>query len=131
MKPPGEDRRLRMKKKLWLLTVLAVVVLLCTAGYFLFIKQADIQIDEKHFPDSAFREAIMEYDPDQDGKLSAKEIRDITFIDIHNRGIENLQGIEYLTELTAISGGYNNLTELDVSQNTKLDRLDVIDNQLT
>ena len=66
MKPPGEDRRLRMKKKLWLLAVLAVVVLLCTAAYFLFIKQADIQIDEEHFPDSAFREAIMEYDPDQD-----------------------------------------------------------------
>ena len=90
-----------MKKKIWLLLVL-VLVLACAAGYFIFKKPADVQIDEEHFPDSAFREAVTAFDLDQDGKLSGEEIKKIEYLNIAKKGIASLQGVEYLTEVKNI-----------------------------
>ena len=106
-----------MKKKIWLLLVL-VLVLACAAGYFIFKKPADVQIDEEHFPDSAFREAVTAFDLDQDGKLSGEEIKKIEYLNIAKKGIASLQGVEYLTEVKNIYADDNERNDPHGGQNT-------------
>ena len=52
-------------------------------------------------------------------------------INCSNQNISDLTGIEAFTALTALDCSYNNLTSLDVSQNTSLIYLFCSDNQLT
>ncbi|CAM3910930.1 MULTISPECIES: T9SS type A sorting domain-containing protein [Flavobacterium] len=52
-------------------------------------------------------------------------------IDVNNINISDLTGIEAFTEITELRCNGNNLSALDVSQNTKLTLLNVASNQLT
>jgi len=90
-----------------------------------------LPIDETNFPDEAFRAYVREtFDTDNDGKLNAEEITAAQRIDINNKGIATLQGIEHFPELTYLSCQRNVLTAVDVSANAKLDFLSVFGNQL-
>ena len=60
------------------------------------------------------------FDSDNNGGLSVTEILAVTVINVSNRGIATLDGIEYFTALTSLDCGGNNLTALDVSKNTAL-----------
>ena len=90
-----------------------------------------IEINETNFEDPNFREYISDKcDWNSDGFLSAGEISYVNSLSISNKQIKNLKGIEYFTELTTLSCSNNQLTELDVSKNTKLKELNCYSNQL-
>jgi len=90
-----------------------------------------IEINEENFPDEIFREYVKEnFDTDGNGALSAEEINTIS-IDVSDRGISDLKGIEYFTSLTYLNCCNNYLTSLDVSNNTALTSLYYNDNNLT
>ena len=55
----------------------------------------------------------------------------VTELDLSNKGLTDLGGIEYFTGLTKLNISRNNLTSLDVSQNTNLTELDCRYNKLT
>ena len=55
----------------------------------------------------------------------------VTELDLSNKGLTDLGGIEYFTGLTKLNISRNNLTSLDVSQNTNLTELDCRYNELT
>ena len=93
--------------------------------------QAQIVINETNFPDENFRNWILAQDYGQDGVLTVHEIAGITYIDVLDKNIANLKGIEYFTALTELNCYNNQLTSLDVSQNTALTWLDCHNNQLT
>ncbi len=98
----------------------------------LAIDPSYIPINEATFPDEVFRVHVKTVcDLDSDGKLSQQEIASVTNLKIKYAEIHSLKGIEYFTELAELIGGRNNLTELDLSKNTKLTYLSCYGNQLT
>ena len=115
--------------------------------------QYPIEINEKNFPDAAFRNYIqyeMEnadlrpdpffgenkgWDSNRDGKLDQSEIAKVTEIRIDGKeyGVKSLQGIELFSNLDSLTINNVNLDnqELDVSKLTSLESLDCNDNNLT
>ncbi len=91
-----------------------------------------VAINEENFPDDVFREYVDdELDTTNDNFLDAEEIAKVTEIDVSNKGISDLTGVEYFTALTELSCSYNELTSLDVSKNEKLEAIYCQGNQLT
>ena len=81
-----------------------------------------IEISEENFPDEKFREYVgsKTIDTDEDGNLSDDEIAAAKEIDVNNKGISDLTGIEYFVGLEYLLCHDNNLTTLDVSKNKVL-----------
>lgn len=90
----------------------------------------EIAIDETNFPDENFRESVKRY-AGNSNELSAEQLAKITEIDVDDKGISSLKGIEHFAELTKLSCSQNQLTELDVSKNTELRFLFCDRNELT
>ncbi len=83
-----------------------------------------IAINEKNFPDKKFRKELKDWqDSDKDGYLSSAEIKKITFLSPDDLGIKDLTGIEFLTYVEELYCGWNELTTIDLSKNTKLKTL--------
>ena len=90
-----------------------------------------IEINATNFPDANFRSYLLSQSYGSDGILTQDEINGITSLYVYSKQIGNLKGIEYFTALTTLKCWGNQLTTLDVSQNTALEILDCSDNQLT
>ncbi len=93
--------------------------------------ETGIAINETNFPDENFRNWLLAQEYGSDSKLSEAEIAGITSMDVQRLDIKNMQGIEFFTALTGLDCSSNQLTSLDVSQNTALTSLDCSSNQLT
>lgn len=91
----------------------------------------DVVINSTNFPDNNFRQYLLSQYYGEDGQLSEAELNYIPELDIDNRGIENLQGIEYFTALKKLYCSRNKLQSLDLSANTRLTHLSCWGNQLT
>ena len=91
------------------------------------------------FEDGNFKAyCVGNFDSDGDGEVSYAEAKVVTRIDVSNKSISSLKGIESFTNLTYLdcssnpfSGSANQLTSLDVSQNTALTVLKCYTNKLT
>ena len=90
-----------------------------------------ISINSTNFPDEIFRNYLLQQDYGQDGKLTSNEISTITEINVQQKEICSLKGIEYFTALTHLYCRGNQLEFLDVSRNTALVLLDCEGNKLT
>ena len=64
-------------------------------------------------------------------RITYREVRNITQINVSGGGLTSLQGIEFFSALTVLYCNMNQLTSLDVSKNTALTCLDCSSNQLT
>ena len=95
--------------------------------------KADVKINEENFPDENFRSWVLSaaVDKNKNRILDDDEIQRVTDIDVHQKKIASLKGIEYFTELHKLTCYQNALTELDLSKNTKLDTLNCAWNKLT
>lgn len=88
-------------------------------------------------PDSVFRAYVLEnFDTDRNGKISREEADAVFVIDVDVESadtplIESLTGIEHFKNLRKLACNWNNLTALDLSENTALDTLDCSWNKLT
>ena len=71
-------------------------------------------IDETKFPDDNFRNYLLEQDYGKDGVLTEAEIRNITVMDVSEKDIKSLKGIEYFTALDSLDCSVNELITLDV-----------------
>ena len=99
--------------------------------YVTSIAWADVEINEKNFPDPNFRNWILSQPFGKDGVLSDKEIADITAMNVSNKNIHDLKGIEYFTALESLNLDKNQVKYIDVSKNKELAYLRVEWNQLT
>lgn len=99
--------------------------------YVTSIAWADVEINEKNFPDPNFRNWILSQPFGKDGVLSDKEIADITEMNVSNKNIHDLKGIEYFTALESLNLDKNQVKYIDVSKNKELVYLRVERNQLT
>lgn len=116
-----------MTKSICRLMVLAVTLLaVCGKGF------ADVAIDAANFPDENFRDYVSSnFDTDSNGSLSDSEINNVTSINVNNKSITNLRGLEYFPALTELDCGNNQLTELNVRACRSLTHLTCSNNQLT
>ncbi len=90
-----------------------------------------IDISKKNFPDAVFRNYVKQFDKDGNGSLSNNEITAVDDITIQHDKLSDLRGIEFFTELIFLDCDDNNLKELDVSNNLKLQGLWCSNNKLT
>ena len=95
------------------------------------VQSAGVAIDNTNFPDANFRTVVKKFDTNQDSSLSDTEIAAVKKINCSNKGITNLKGIEYFTSLNILRCTDNQLTALDVSENTALTKLNCCFNKLT
>lgn len=120
-----------MKKRLTLIisTAFAVMLFFSVAS---FAENDFVEINEENFPDDNFRMYVEEnIDSDSDGVLSSSEILDCNSIEVIERGIESLAGIEYFENLTELICWGNYITDLDLSNNTLLENVDCQENKLS
>ena len=89
------------------------------------------EINSTNFPDANFRSWLLSQSYGADGKLTESEMNSVTFLNVENKGINNLKGVEYFTELTSLTCGMNSLTSLDISKNVNLTHLSCERNQLS
>lgn len=89
-----------------------------------------VEINEKNFPDRLFRQFLMEQRYGADGKLTAEELDTIRTMDVSNRSVVALEGIENFRMLEVLDCHKNYLRALDVSHNTELERLVCEDNKI-
>ncbi len=83
-----------------------------------------VTLDEKNFPDEAFRALLAEtVDGNGDSLLSTLEMRRVSELNCSGLGIADLTGIEHFTQLVALNCENNELTALDVSKNTHLSEI--------
>ena len=111
--------------KLRVFSFLCLLLCLCSAAC------AEVSLNSDNFPDSAFLGAITPYDRDGDGALSDQEIAGVTDLDLRERGITSLKGIEVFENLASLYVNDNSLTELDLRKNTKLSSLQCGRNKLS
>ena len=97
--------------------------------------ETDVPINNTTFPDATFMEDVGKFDKDEDGILSESERNEVKEIVVNGREsgrtkITSLAGIEYFPKLTKLDCRNNQLTELDVSKNTDLQKLSFYGNQI-
>ena len=91
-----------------------------------------VAIDAANFPDEKFRTYVKEkFDTTPDDILTVSELEQVIEIDVSSKKISDLTGVEYFTALQRLYCFDNNLTKLDLSQNTALKELDCSNNNLT
>lgn len=101
----------------------------------LFMPLISMAQQQTYVPDDNF-EAALEYmgignGIPNDDYVHTYNISDIQSIDITNQGISDLTGIEDFLSLVSLYVQFNQLTSIDISNNTALKFLYISDNQLT
>ena len=84
-------------------------------------------------PDSNFEQALVDLDIDDelDGFVRTSNIENLENLDIENKGITDLTGIEDFTALVGLWVSQNQITQLDLRQNTNLKFAFASNNALT
>jgi len=101
---------------------------MCAATSFAQVVQ-DVAINEINFPDTNFRNSILAINNNAT-VLTANKIKSTYSIDVSNKYIADLKGIEFFTALTSLKCNNNQLTSLDLSKLTGLEQLFCSNNQL-
>ena len=84
------------------------------------------------FPDEIFRNYVLDnFDLDRDGKISQEEAKKVTEIILTEANVKSMVGLQYFVNLGTLWAYANELTNLDVSQNTVLTELKCNLNQLS
>ena len=88
---------------------------------------------QTYVPDDNFEQALINlgYDNVLDDSVLTANINTVTYLNVSNGSIADLTGIEGFTALTSLNCNINQLTSLDLSNNTALTDLRCYGNQLT
>jgi len=90
---------------------------------------ADVTINSTNFPDANFRAYLLSQYPS--GTITTSQLNSRTTLDVSQKQISNLQGIQHFVGLTTLRCYSNNLTSLSLSSNTRLTYVDCSDNNLS
>lgn len=86
-------------------------------------KPTGLAVDEKNFPDVAFRSAILATDAGEDGILTHEELTDFSLLDVSDKGVTSLAGIEHFPFLFFVNASRNPIQQIDLSKNSTLTEL--------
>lgn len=97
-----------------------------------FMRLYDVPINENTFPDTAFRQYILNnIDIDNNYVLSPEERSAVTEITVCGLNISTLEGIQEFERLTVLDCSNNQLIEINLPENNTLTFLDCRNNLLT
>ncbi len=96
-------------------------------------KEPEPEIEFVVFSDNAFRSALIELgvDNNADGEICTCEAARVHTLDVSNRDISDMNGIDAFVHLDTLDCSGNLLSTLDVSNNTELEHLNCSNNQLS
>ena len=115
-----------------LLTLAMVFTFLPISAFAATDSYGPVYLDDRIVPDDTFREYLLkQFDKDGNGVLTPAERYAVTEIDVENKYISNLSGLQFFPNLKVLNCSHNRLTKLDVSKNTVLQELVCWENQLT
>ena len=115
-----------------LLTLAMVFTFLPFSAFAATDSYGPVYLDDRIVPDETFRKYLLkQFDKDGNGVMTPAERYAVTEIDVHNKGITTLEGIQFFPNLKKLVCYNNQLTSLDVSKNKELEHLDCDYNQLT
>ena len=121
-----------MKRLILFIGVLPLMLLLSNCTHKESKNKAVEILDENvivEIPDLNFMAYLLEnFDTNKDGKISLSEAKAVTVIDCSNRDIKDLTGIEKFENLERLNCSNNQLDELDVRYNKKLEWLNCTNN---
>jgi hypothetical protein len=105
-----------------------VAILFCV-----FLTSSFIFAQNTYVPDDKFEQALIDlgYDTALDDSVLTANISGVTNLDVENKSINDLTGIEAFVALEDLRLWRNSLTSLDVSKNTALKSLRLGNNDLT
>lgn len=91
-----------------------------------------VAIDEASFPDPIFRQYVLDsFDTDHDGNLSGTECAAVSVILVpEDESVTDIRGIENFTELKSLTAKNNQIQNVDLSKNKKLEYLDFSGTQI-
>ena len=106
-------------------------LLLCSLAVLLaaLAAHADVTINATNFPDATFRSYLLSQYPS--GTITTAQLNARDTLNLPYKGISNMTGVQYFTQLKRLDLYSNNLTTIDVSANTKLIYLNLGYNKLT
>ncbi|NER14223.1 T9SS type A sorting domain-containing protein [Leptobacterium flavescens] len=84
--------------------------------------------------DANFENVLIELGYDSgnpDGLIAMENMTQVSYLDISGKGIKDLSGIEAFTNLEVLIADENDITSLDISQNTNLKEVSVYNNKLS
>lgn len=96
-----------------------------------FIFETSLPINEDNFPDPNFRDYIKTSKASGRDVLTVEQQKNVTTIEINNKGVSDLKGIEAFPNLKVLNCGSNSIQKLDLRQNPELEKLICNTNQLT
>lgn len=91
-------------------------------------------VEMAYIPDDNFEKALIDLGYDSgnpDDFVPIANIENIIALDVSNKSIISLSGVEYFSALTTLICSNNNLTNLDVSKNTSLAQLICTNNSIS
>ena len=106
-----------------------LIFLLITVLMAALAARADVAINATNFPDANFRSYLLSEYPS--GTITTAQLNARTELILEYKGISNMTGVQYFTQLKKLSLYGNNLTSIDVSALTKLTYLNLGKNKLT
>jgi Leucine-rich repeat (LRR) protein len=116
-------------KKLLLLNLLLAMFFGATS---LRAAEDDVVFNSTNFPDDAFRQYLHETYPFYEGEtLTQKDLDKVKTLNLTDKGISSLKGVEHFRYLENLYCDYNNLTTLDLSRNKILITINCSHNILT
>ena len=97
----------------------------CIFCLILFVLISFSLAQTTYIPDDNFEQALIDlgYDDTLDDYVLTANISGVTSLNVSNEGISSLTGIEGFTALTNLHCEVNELTSLDVSNNTAITEL--------
>ena len=105
------------------------------AGHVRVFKNDGIVNNYTSIPDTNFEQHLIDQNIDSentlDGKVLTSDIENLKSLDVSNKSISNLQGIEGFIALTSLKANNNAISLIDISNNILLDSLMIHQNQLT
>ena len=105
--------------------MMLMTTIICQAAW------TGVEINERSFPDVNFRNWLLSQPYGKDGVLTEKEIAEIAEINVSNKDIHDLKGIEYFTAVESLNLEKNQLKTVDLSENKDLAYLKVGWNKLS
>ncbi len=96
-------------------------------------KEPEPEIEFVVFSDNAFRSALIELgvDNNADGEICTCEAARVHTLDVSNRDISDMNGIEAFVHLDTLDCSGNLLSTLDLSTNSELEHFNCSNNQLS
>ena len=90
-----------------------------------------IEINSKNFPDTNFRNCLLNHNYGKDGVFTVDELNNIKSLIVVNKSIGDLSGIEYFTALERLDCDDNIIVTFDLTKNVLLKELSCGNNKLT